>query len=175
MHQGSLTRAIFVVGSVLMCAAASMARQSQAVPSYPQANSAAPKPDPTRSPTPPGNSPPSDYHIGPEDVLSIVFWRDKDMSADVTVRPDGKILLPLLNEIQAEGYTPEQLRAKILEAAGNYIENPNATVIVKEIHSRNVFITGNVVKPNAYQLATGMTVMQLIALAGGLLEYADSK
>jgi polysaccharide export outer membrane protein len=116
-----------------------------------------------------------DYVIGPADVLSIVFWRDKDMSGDVMVRPDGKISLPVLNEVQAAGYTPEQLRAKLMEAAGKFLEEPNATVVVKEIRSRNVFITGNVAKPATYPLNGEMTVLQLIAVAGGLQEYADSK
>jgi polysaccharide biosynthesis/export protein len=119
--------------------------------------------------------PPTDYVIGPDDQLSIVFWRDKDMSADVVVRPDGRISLPLLNEVQAAGYTPEQLRMQLVEAASKFVEEPNATVVVKEIHSRNAYITGNVAKPGTYVLTAGMNVMQLIALAGGLLEYADEK
>ncbi len=118
---------------------------------------------------------PADYVIGADDALSIVFWRDKDMSADVVVRPDGKISLPLVNEVQAAGFTPEQLRAAVVEAASKYIEEPNATVVVKEIRSRKVFITGNVAKPASYPLMGEMNVVQLIALAGGLLEYADSK
>ena len=118
---------------------------------------------------------PAGYTIGAQDVLSIVFWRDKDMSADVTVRPDGKISLPLLNDVLAAGFTPEQLRVKLVEEAGKYVEDPNATVVVKEIHSRNVFITGNVAKPATYPLTGNMNVLQLIALGGGLLEYADSK
>jgi polysaccharide export outer membrane protein len=118
---------------------------------------------------------PPGYVIGPADVLSIVFWRDKDMTADVTVRPDGKITLPLLNEVTAGGYTPEELRVRLVEAAKAYIEDPNATVVVKEIRSRNVFITGSVAKPATYPLNGEMTVLQLIAVAGGLLEYADAK
>ena len=118
---------------------------------------------------------PADYVIGPEDVLSIVFWRDKDMSADVVVRPDGKVSLPLINEIQAAGLTPEQLRGQLEKAAAKYVSEPNVTVVVKEIHSRNVFITGQVTKPGTYPLTAGMTVMQLIAIASGLLEYADAK
>ena len=117
---------------------------------------------------------PTGYVIGPSDVLSIVFWRDKDMSADVTVRPDGKITLPLLNEVAAGGYTPEELRVRLVEAAKKFIEDPNATVAVKEVHSRNVFITGNVAKPASYPLTNDMTALQLIALAGGLFEYADA-
>jgi len=118
---------------------------------------------------------PPDYVIGPDDHLSIVFWRDKDMSTEVVVRPDGKISLPLLDDVQAAGYTPDQLRAKLVEAAGKYVEQPNATVVVKEIHSRNVYITGKVAKSGTYPMTAGMNVMQLIALAGGLLEYADEK
>jgi polysaccharide export outer membrane protein len=116
-----------------------------------------------------------DYIIGPDDVLTIVFWRDKDMSGDVVVRPDGKISVPLLREIEAAGSTPEQLRARLVEAATRYLEEPDATVVVKEIRSRNVFITGNVAKPGTYPLTTGMKVLQCIALAGGVLEYADTK
>jgi polysaccharide export outer membrane protein len=118
---------------------------------------------------------PAGYLIGPEDVLSIVFWRDKDMSADVVVRPDGKISLPLLNDVDAAGLTPEQLRAKLMEAASKFVTEPNATVVVKEIKSRKVFITGNVAKPGPYPLNGDMTVLQLVAVAGGLLEYADAK
>jgi polysaccharide export outer membrane protein len=118
-------------------------------------------------------TPPADYVIGPADLLSIVFWRDKDMSADVTVRPDGKISLPLLNEVQAAGYTPEQLRARLIEAASKFVEEPNATVVVKEIHSRDAFITGNVLKPGPYAISANTSVLQLIAIAGGLQEYAD--
>jgi polysaccharide export outer membrane protein len=91
------------------------------------------------------------------------------------VRPDGKISLPLLNEVVAAGLTPEELRGKLTQAAAKFVQEPSATVIVKEINSRNVFITGNVSKPGTFALKTDMNVLQLIALAGGLLEYADSK
>ena len=117
--------------------------------------------------------PPPGYVIGPADVLSIVFWRDKEMSAEVTVRPDGKISLPLLNEIYAAGFTPEQLRDTVTKAAERFIDQPNATVVVREINSRKVFITGSIEKPGTFTLAGPMTVLQLIAMAGGLKEYAD--
>jgi len=123
-----------------------------------------------------GPSLPAGYVIGAQDVLQIVFWRDKEMSTDaVMVRPDGKISLPLLNEIQAAGLTPEQLHAKLMDAAAKYIEDPNVTVIVKEIRSRNVFITGYVAKPGAYPLTVDINVLQFIALAGGVLDFADTK
>ncbi|HEY3884935.1 MAG TPA: polysaccharide biosynthesis/export family protein [Vicinamibacterales bacterium] len=118
---------------------------------------------------------PADYVIGPDDQLSILFWRDKDISGDVTVRPDGKISLPLLNDVQAAGLTPEELRAKLVDEAKRYIDDPNATVVVKQINSLKVFITGQVAKPGPYPLTAPTTVLQLISTAGGLNEYAKSK
>ena len=117
--------------------------------------------------------PPPGYIIGPDDVLSVVFWKDKDLSGDVVVRPDGRISLPLVNDIQASGLTVGQLREDVATAATKFIESPTVTVIVRQINSRKVFITGQVAKPGAYALGDHMTVIQLIALAGGLTEYAD--
>ena len=108
-----------------------------------------------------------------DDVLSIVFWREKDLSAEVVVRPDGKISLPLLDEIEVVGLTPAELREKVMVEANKLVEDANATVVVKQINSRRVYITGSVTKPGAYQLTGPMTVVQLIALAGGLVEFAD--
>jgi polysaccharide export outer membrane protein len=118
-------------------------------------------------------APPPDYVIGPLDQLSVVFWREKDLSAEVLVRPDGKISLPLLNDIQASGLTPEQLRQSVTEAAKRYIADPNASVVVRQINSRKVFITGEVARPGEYPLPGPTTVLQLIAIAGGINEYAD--
>lgn len=134
--------------------------QNAAAPAAPRAN------DPE---VPPG------YLIGTDDVLSIVFWKDKDMSADAQVRPDGKIALPLINEITAAGLTPEQLREKLTEESKKYMEDANITVVVRQINSRKVFITGEVNKPGPYPLTASTSVMQLIAMAGGLREYANSR
>ena len=117
---------------------------------------------------------PPDYVIGPDDVLDVRFWKDQDMSSEVVVRPDGRISLPLLNDVPAAGLTPEQLRTLLIEEARRYVETPNATVIVKTINSRKVFITGQVDKPGPYPLTSRVTVVQLIAMAGGLREYADA-
>jgi polysaccharide biosynthesis/export protein len=122
-----------------------------------------------------GVTAPADYVIGTDDILTVVFWREKDMSSDVTVRPDGLISLPLLNDIRAAGLTPEDLRQKITAAADRFIEAPTVTVVVKQINSRKVFITGQVGKPGSYPLTAPTTVMQLIALAGGVMEYSDSE
>ena len=122
-----------------------------------------------------GAQPLNDYIIGTDDVLSVVFWRDKDMSADVVVRPDGKITLPLLNDMTAAGLTPTQLREQVVAAAARFLEDPAATIVVKQINSRRMFITGEVEKPGPYNITTPVTVMQFIAMAGGLKEYAHGQ
>ena len=145
---------------------------AQATPPKPTAANGA---KPAAPVIPTGVTPPPDYVIGPDDVLTIVFWRDKDMSSDVSVRPDGKISLPLVNEVQAAGLTPEQLRVQVTEAAAKLIEDPTVTIVVKAINSRRVFVTGNVGKPSVYPLSAPTTVLQMIATAGGILEYAKAK
>jgi polysaccharide export outer membrane protein len=115
------------------------------------------------------------YVIGPDDVLSVVFWRDKDMTCDVVVRPDGKISLPLMNDVQAGGLTPSELRDAVSAIARRFVEDPSVTIVVKEIKSRKVFITGMVEKPGPYPLNGPTTVVQLISLAGGLKEFTDGK
>ena len=119
---------------------------------------------------------PAGYVIGPEDVLNVVFWRNQEMSGDFIVRPDGQISMPLLNDVQAAGLTPDQLREAVSKAATKYLEGePTVTVVVKAINSRKVHITGMVQKPGAYPLVSSTTVLQLISIAGGLHEFADSK
>lgn len=118
---------------------------------------------------------PSGYVIGTDDVLSIVYWKDPDMSIVAQVRPDGRIALPLLNEVVAAGLTPQQLREQLTEASRKFMEDANITVVVQQINSRRVFITGEVNKPGPFPLTATTSVMQLIAMAGGLREYADSK
>jgi polysaccharide export outer membrane protein len=115
---------------------------------------------------------PEDYVIGPNDVLTINFWRDESMTSDVLVRPDGRITLPLLNDVQAAGLTPDQLRVQIAEAASKFVQDPAVSVIPKQINSRVVFITGMVGKGGPYPLMQQTTVMQMIAMAGGLGEWA---
>lgn len=117
---------------------------------------------------------PADYVIGPDDVLGIVFWREPDISGDVTVRPDGKVSIPVIGEIQAAGLLPSALREQIAKAATKYLAEPNVAVVVRAINSRKVFVTGLVTNPGAYPLSGPMTVMQAIAVAGGLQEYADA-
>jgi polysaccharide export outer membrane protein len=115
---------------------------------------------------------PRDYVIGVEDRLRVVFWGQVDLSAEVVVRPDGKISLPMLHDVHAAGMTPEQLSAAVQTAATKYIRDPNATVIVTEIRSRKVFVIGEVAKPGSYLLGSDISVMQMIAEAGGFSEDA---
>jgi polysaccharide export outer membrane protein len=157
-----------LVLSMAVCLAPAVSAQQQA-PAVAPSSASAPATAPAGATLPPG------YVIGPDDVLTVVFWREKDMSAEVPVRPDGTISLPLLNDIDAAGITPEQLRLNLEKAAGKLMSEPNASVSVKTINSRKVYITGNVMKPGTFPLTGEMTVLQLIALAGGLQEYADNK
>src|SRR3954470_16366587 len=160
-------RVFGAVAAVVMIAnGAPMAAQAQQPPS---GGTVAAQPAATDSV---GVTPPADYIIGPEDQLSIVFYHDKEMSADVVVRPDGKISLPLLNDVQAGGLTPEELRQRVTEEAKRFVEDPTASIVVKQINSRKVFVTGEVEKPGTYPLSGPTTVLQLIAAAGGLKEYA---
>jgi len=115
------------------------------------------------------------YVIGADDLLSVRFWGDTQLSADVVVvRPDGKISLSLLNDVQAAGLTPEQLASALEKAASKYVTEPAATVIVREVRSRRVFVLGQgIAKQGVVPLNTDMNVLQVIAASGGLLEYAD--
>ena len=163
------------IASLLVVALSAPLLAQTAKPAQPAPVPAAPAQEQPAVIRPPGMDIPGSYVIGPEDVLGIVFWRDKEMSTDAKVRPDGRIALPLLNEIQAAGLTPEELQKKITEESKKYMEDASVTVVVREINSLRVFITGQVSKPGPYTLTSATTVIQLIAVAGGLSEYANSK
>lgn len=138
-------------------------------PAAPPATAVAPPAAPAGVELPPG------YVIGADDVLTVIFWRDKEMSTEVAVRPDGKVTLPLVNDIDAAGKTPEQLRLDIAEAASRFVEAPTVSVVVKAINSRKVFITGQVGKQGSFPLLGPTTVLQMLATAGGVHEFADTK
>jgi len=154
---------VFTVLSVSVSAQA----QTKPVISEQTPQASAANPAPAATVVPPG------YVIGADDLLSIRFWSDAQLSADVVVRPDGKISIPLLNDVQAAGLTPEQLNAALEQAASKYIAEPDATVIVREVRSRKVYVLGQVARPNSVALNTDMNVLQVLTAVGGLLEYAD--
>jgi polysaccharide biosynthesis/export protein len=116
------------------------------------------------------------YTIGLEDILSVNVWKEPDLSLkEVVVRPDGKISLPLLNEIQAQGLTTRQLQDKIAEKLREFVANPNVTVIVVKIVSQSVSVVGQVNRPGSFPIGAPITVIELLARAGGLTDYAKSK
>ena len=162
----------YITTLALVLTAASTAAQQAPPAQAPNGNGAKP---PAGVTVPAGVATPVDYVIGPEDVLAVVFWREKDMSSEVAVRPDGMISLPLINEVKAAGLTPEQLREELTKAAARYIEVPSVSIVVKAINSRKVFITGMVAKQGAYPLTAPTTVLQMLSIAGGIHEFADAE
>lgn len=127
--------------------------------------------------TRPEDAQPSDpaYVIGDDDVLAINVWNEPDLKQAVPVRPDGKISLPLVGDIQAAGRTPSQLQRDIAAKLQTYITHPDVTVIVQQIKSKKFNILGRVIKPGAYSLSTTTTVLDAIALAGGFQDFAKEK
>ena len=151
---GCIARAAVVCVAVTASACGARAAEVSAVPSPP---------------------PESEYVIAVDDVLTVAFWQDQIAATEVVVRPDGKISLPLLNDVQAAGHTPRQLATVLEKLATRFITEPEATVIVKQIRSRKVFVLGEVTTAGAVPLNGEMTVLQLIAVGGGLLEYAKKE
>ncbi len=114
------------------------------------------------------------YVIGPEDSLLINVWKEAEVSGPVPVRPDGKISMPLLNDVQAAGLTPMQLAAEITEKLKKFISEPRVTVTVSQINSRRVFMVGQL-KAGAFPLLPNMTVLQALSAAGCCSEFANTK
>jgi polysaccharide export outer membrane protein len=116
------------------------------------------------------------YPIGPDDVLSINIWRQPELSApSVPVRPDGKISLPLLNDVRAANLTPMQLAEEITEQLKKYVSEPHVTVVVTAINSKRIYVLGEVIRAGAFPLAPDMTVLQALSSAGGFQQYANPK
>jgi polysaccharide export outer membrane protein len=114
-----------------------------------------------------------EYVIGPADVLEIAVWDNAVISRTVPVRPDGKISIPLLHDVQAAGLTPMQLGEFLYKALVPYIQTPAVSVIVREVHSFKISVMGQVKTPGRYELTSRVTVLDVLAIAGGLNEYAD--
>ncbi len=113
-----------------------------------------------------------DYRIGPEDVLDISVWKNPELSRTVPVRPDGKVSLPLVNDIQAAGLTPSALRQELTRRLSEFVPSPEVAVIVREVHSAKVAVIGAVRTPGRYEVNSPATVLELIALAQGFTEFA---
>lgn len=115
------------------------------------------------------------YIIGPEDVLLIYVWREEAFTRTLPVRTDGKISLPLLDDIQAAGLTPLQLKNALTEKLKGFVENPTVAVTVMEANSFKVYVSGEVNKPGVHSLRSELTLVKLIIMSGGFTEWANQK
>ena len=116
-----------------------------------------------------------EYRIGPQDVVRIDVWKEPDVSRSIPVRPDGKISMPLLNDVQAAGLTSMELAASIRDGLSKFMTSPQVTVTVSDINSRRIYVTGEVGRQGAQTLLPNMTVLQAISAAGGLTQFARAK
>jgi polysaccharide biosynthesis/export protein len=116
-----------------------------------------------------------EYRIGPQDIVKIDVWKETEITRTIPVRPDGKISLPLLNDVQAAGLTAMQLAGNIREGLTKFLTNPQVTVTVTEINSRRVYLTGEIAHNGAVPLLPNMTVLQGIASGGGFTQFAKQK
>ena len=158
-------------------AVAVVATLAFAIPTAVLAQQASPKPPavapiPGAAPQPVGVAP-SDYVIGPEDMLQVSVWKNETLSRVVPVRPDGKISMPLLHDVQAAGLTAMQLRDKISKALGEFMPNPEVSVIVTDVRSFRVSVMGEVQRPGVLLLKSSTTVLEAIAMAGGFRDFAS--
>jgi polysaccharide export outer membrane protein len=116
-----------------------------------------------------------DYVIGPDDVLHISVWKEPEMTVTLPVRSDGKISMPLINEIVAAGLTPYALQQEIAKRTSEFVARPQVTVIVNEVRSKKVYIVGEVARPGTYPFSSGLTALQALTTAGGLNQFANAK
>jgi polysaccharide export outer membrane protein len=161
-------KAVWCVAIGMMFAAAGLQGQSSA-----SAKPAATQPQASSQPA--AATTDASYKIGPQDVLRVDVWKETEISRSVPVRPDGKISLPLLNDVQAAGLTAMELANGITEGLKKFINNPQVTVTVTEINSRRVYVTGEVTRPGAYPLLPNMTALQALTSAGGFTQFSNTK
>ncbi len=175
-----MKRTILFMLAVILLASAGSTRAAQdkkgvkPVPSFPSVQGDPAPADDLKPAVTPATTDPS-YVIGPEDVLDINVWKEPDMTRVVPVRPDGKISLPLINDVQAAGSTPQQLATDVTNKLRKFLTEPQVTVIVTAINSQRVFVVGEVLRAGAFPLIPGMTVLQALASAGGFTTFADVK
>jgi polysaccharide export outer membrane protein len=118
--------------------------------------------------------PAAEYRIGREDVLEIVVWREPELTRTMPVRPDGRIALPLVGEVEAAGLTPAELQGKVKDALSPYVKDVTVAVLVREINGPRFFVLGEVPRPGGFPLRGTVTVTQALALAGGKGEFAGN-
>ncbi|HWY47791.1 MAG TPA: polysaccharide biosynthesis/export family protein [Bryobacteraceae bacterium] len=170
-----------VSAAILMFGCLTASGQSQ--PAVPKPNDAKPPQTPAANSATPEKSPessaaavdPNKYLIGPEDILFVRVWREPDFTLAAAVRPDGKITMPLIGDVQAGEQTPMQLTKTITELLGKYINNPDVNVMVQDVRSKKYYIDGEVNKPGTYLLVTPTTVLEALSNAGGFRDFANTK
>lgn len=169
----SLKRTIFLATAVALSLGVAMGQSQKSIQKTPEKKSDAPaKTDTAMPPIAPSPISPNEYIIGASDILEVDVWKEKEISQELPVRPDGKISLPLIGEIQAAGLTPLGLQNVITEQLKTYLGNPQVTVIVKAPNSHSFNIVGQVMRPASYPLQQSMTVLDSIAAAGGFQPFA---
>jgi polysaccharide export outer membrane protein len=156
-----LRKIVLLIGISMLVACASDLPSVKTLAKHQESNAAVDKSD-------------TDYIIGPGDVLSIDVWKEEELSKEVSVRLDGKISLPLVNDIEAAGVTLVQLREQLAEKYKDFVDVPEVSVTVLESRSKRIYLLGKVTRPGEYALQKNMTIVQAISLAGGLAEWADS-
>jgi polysaccharide biosynthesis/export protein len=145
---------------------------ASAIPAGPGAVPAAPGADAAKAD--PASSDPG-YVIGAQDVVSISVWKEPALSGAIPVRPDGKVSLPLLHDVQAAGFTPMQLEADISSRLKKFVVDPQVSVVVTQVNSSKVYVLGEVSRPGPMLMLSGLTALQAIASAGGPTQFANQK
>jgi polysaccharide biosynthesis/export protein len=176
-----LPRSLVVSLVALVLCLPALASAQSAAPSLRSPGGGRGAPAPSDAATPPGPTPmtgavapiSSDYVIGPGDVLQITVWKNDTLSRSLPVRPDGKISMPLLHDVQAAGLTAMQLRDKIATALAEFMPNPEVAVSVTDVRSMRVSILGEVAKPGVLELRGQTTILEALAMAGGFKDFAS--
>ena len=158
------------IAIALLAAVSGAQAQEKSDKTMPPATSAAPSNAAQRAATSDPN-----YLIGGQDVLDVSVWKEAELTRTVPVRPDGKISMPLLNDVQAAGLTPTQLADQIRESLKKFVTDPQVTVIVTQINSQRIYILGEVTRAGAYPLLPNMTILQGLSSAGGFTQFANLK
>jgi polysaccharide biosynthesis/export protein len=177
MRAFSLAALVLALGVAAPCQTAQQATPAaqQPAPAAPEAAKPAPA-GPAKAAAVPGSAVDNDtYILGAEDVIAVRVWREADLSGPHTIRPDGKITMPLIKEIQAAGLTPNKVAEAITAALSKFVNSPDVAVSVEEVRSRRYFVDGEINRPGAYPLATPTNVFEAITLAGGFREFANKK
>ena len=154
-------KTVLLIGLAMLVACAGDIPSVKTLAKYKQAN-------------PPTSESDDDYVIGPGDILSIDVWKEPELSKQVSVRLDGKISLPLVNDIDAAGLTSKELRQQLTEKYKDFVDVPEVSVTVLESRSKRIYLLGKINRPGEYPLQKNMTIVHAISLAGGLAEWADA-